>query len=169
MQVLWYGPLAEAQLVIHRVHHSGQGTKYKGTLNLANMVTQNCCMCEWPCQIETVSNLQWLTNWLEKRKHFNILNCKFCMLKFGYSRQKDPASEVNRHSASQEIRILQWTTQLCYPIHKNLPLIPIQSQKNRDHILTFYFLKICISINPIYVLVSQVCPPYSLSNERAVS
>lgn len=45
-QGLWYSPLAEAQLIVYRVHDLRQGTKHKGTLNLTHMITQHCCMAE---------------------------------------------------------------------------------------------------------------------------
>jgi len=60
--------------------------------------------------------------------------------------EQSPSWEANRLSASQGIPIILWNPNAHYSIHKYPTPVPILSQLDLVHNLTFHFLKIYINI-----------------------
>jgi len=63
-----------------------------------------------------------------------------------YSMEQSHSSEANRFSASQEIPHILWNPNVHYRIHKCPPPVPILSQLDPVHILTYPFLNFHLSI-----------------------
>jgi len=60
--------------------------------------------------------------------------------------EQSPSWETNRFSDSQEIPGILWNSKIHYRIHKRPPHVPLTSQIDPVHALTFYCLKIHLNI-----------------------
>ena len=74
--------------------------------------------------------------------------------------EQSPSGEVNRFSASQEIRHILWNSKVHFRIRKCRPPVPILSQLDPVHALTTFFLKIHLNI---IVPSTPESPQWSLS------